>query len=351
MFYIYKTSCISPQQTFAEVNLNNLQESADNKLLVLEARCEGIPANVLRRMSKTVKLGIAAAMPLISTEQPPAGIIMGTGNGGMEESGKFLNQIVEYNEDMLTPTNFVQSTPNTVTSQLCMLLKRKEYNITHVQRGLSFETAIVDTAMLLKEYPDKTFLLGGVDEIASYNHEIDKLDGWFRQETVSNRDLYKHQAPGSIAGEGAALFLTGSKADNAIAELKAMALIHITDAASFKSNLQQFLQQHLQDGEEIDLLLSGESGDNRQASFYAISEEAIESNATIARFKHMSGEYPTASAFALWLACMLVSEQVDLPAHAIKCQGKSGQYKTILIHNTHKGAQHSFMLVRKVGGN
>ncbi len=348
MLYIYKAACISPQQTFDHIDLTELRESADNKLQALEPKYEGIPANVLRRMSKTVKLGLTAAAALIDNEQPPAGIVMGTGNGGMEESGRFLNQIVEYNEDLLTPGNFVQSTPNTVTSQLCMLLKRKEYNITHVQRGLSFETAMLDVAMLLKEHPEQTYLLGGVDEIASYNHEIDKLAGWFRQATVSNRDLYRTQASGSIAGEGAAVFLTGNQPDQAIASVKAIQLFHTTNLQLFKSRLQQFIREHTNAGQPIDVLLSGESGDDRQAEFYTTGEELISAETTIARFKHMSGEYPTASAFALWLACRLVTRQIDLPVHVVKRQGKTKACKTILIHNTHKGAQHSFMLVKSV---
>ncbi|GAB2695790.1 beta-ketoacyl synthase chain length factor [Mucilaginibacter koreensis] len=348
MFYIYKATCISPQQTFGAVDLDNLRESADNKLQALEPRYEGIPANVLRRMSKTVKLGTAAATPLIDAEHPPQGIIMGSGNGGMEESGRFLNQIVEYDEDMLTPGNFVQSTPNTVTSQLCLLLKRREYNITHVQRGLSFENALMDTDMLLKEYPDKVYLLGGVDEIASYNHEIDKLSGWFKQEAVNNRNLYYSSTPGSIAGEGVAMFLTGTNAAGAMAQVQAYTMSTTTDAQVFRQQLTKFLQQHLPQGGQIDLLLSGDGGDSRQTRFYEISEALVGADTTIARFKHMCGEYPTASAFAMWLSCMLVSGGVSLPAHAVKKQGSAGGYHTILIHNTHKGAQHSLMLVRTV---
>jgi 3-oxoacyl-[acyl-carrier-protein] synthase II len=348
MFYIYKATCISPQQTFGAVDLDTLRESADNKLQALEPRYEGIPANVLRRMSKTVKLGITAAMPLIEAEHSPQGIIMGSGNGGMEESGQFLNQIVEYDEDMLTPGNFVQSTPNTVTSQLCLLLKRREYNITHVQRGLSFENALMDTDMLLMEYPDNTYLLGGVDEIASYNHEIDKLSGWFRQEAVSNKDIYLNTASGSIAGEGVAMFLAGLTPKGAMARLQAYSLSTTTDAGVFQQQLQQFLQQHLAHGEQIDLLLSGDGGDSRQTQFYEFSEALMNADTTIGRFKHMCGEYPTASAFALWLSCSLVSGDIELPAHAVKRQGSAKQYSTILIHNTHKGAQHSLMLVRAV---
>lgn len=348
MFYLYNATCISPQHTFGSISLDTLYESAGNKLSAIEPRYEGMPANALRRMSKAVKLGLAAAAPLINAAHLPDGIVIGSGNGGMEESGRFLNQIVDYNEDLLTPGNFVQSTPNTVTSQLCMLLKRREYNITHVQRGLSFENAITDVDMLLREHPDHTYLLGGVDEIAAYNHEIDKLGGWFRQKAVSNHDLYINPAPGSIAGEGVAMFLAGSAPlQQALGQVAAYSYFNTPDINLFESRLQQFLAQYMAEDGAIHLLLSGDGGDSRQHSFYQVVENQFNDETTVGRFKHMSGEYPTVSSFALWLGCMVLSRQVKLPAHAIKRQGTNAYPETILIHNTHKGLQHSLILLKR----
>src|SRR3979490_1126838 len=123
MFYIRQATCISPQRTFSgtKIDLSQEYESVDNKMKALEPPYPGIPDNILRRMAKAVRMGVGTALPLIKgvgSQTPdragvptpdgaggplPEGIIIGTANGGMEESVKFLKQIVDYNEEMLTP--------------------------------------------------------------------------------------------------------------------------------------------------------------------------------------------------------------------------------------------------------
>src|SRR3954463_2807854 len=114
MFYIHQASCISPMQTFPYTDLSMLHEPVNNKLLAIEPKYEGIPPGVLRRMSKSVRMGMGAALPLLKLLPAPDGIVIGTANAGFEDCFHFLKQIVDYNEGTLTPGNFVQSTPNTL---------------------------------------------------------------------------------------------------------------------------------------------------------------------------------------------------------------------------------------------
>ena len=117
MLYIHQHTCISPQQAFNDVNIETLKESAENKLKAIEPVYEGIPPGILRRMGKAVRMGVGAAVPLLKTNTAIDGIIIGTANGGMEDCIKFLNQIIDYDEGLLTPGNFVQSTPNAIAAQ------------------------------------------------------------------------------------------------------------------------------------------------------------------------------------------------------------------------------------------
>ena len=348
MFYIHQTSCISPQQTFSGNGIDGLNELVDNKLKVIEPSYEGIPPNVLRRMGKAVRIGVGAAMPVLRTSaEPPDGIIIGTSNGGMEDCINFLNQIIDYDEGMLTPTNFVQSTPNAIASQLGFLSKNKGYNITHVHRGLSFENAVIDAAMQLKEKPGNNYLLGGVDEISTYNYNIEWLGGWYKKELSSNKDLYTPPSAGSIAGEGAAMFLVNNKSADALARLQAIHILQATDESLVSEQLKQFLRANLQPGEKIDLFLSGENGDSRLLKYYISCEAVLDGDITIARFKHMSGEFPTSSAIALWLACNLLNQN-HLPQHMLKTGQLKKEPAKILVYNNYKGLQHSFMLVDKL---
>jgi 3-oxoacyl-[acyl-carrier-protein] synthase II len=345
MFYINKTNCISPQQTFGDIDIEQLRASVDNKLKVLEPPYPSFNANAIRRMSKSTRMGCGMALPLLADSAQPDGIIIGTQVSGMEENGKFLNQIIEYDEDMLTPGNFVQGTPNTISSQIALLSNNKNYNITHVHRGLAFENAVIDTAMLLNENPQSTYLLGGVDEICTNNYTLDTLANWFKKEDCANSDLYKSNTNGSLVGEGAAMFYVSNNKTNALAQLKAITTIHNTDVHVVKEHIKNFLLQNLPQGEKIDLLLSGENGDKRALSYYTSCEQLLDSETPVARFKHLCGEYPTASSFALWLACNFVSGQVAVPEHMLKKAGAASPFKNILIYNAHKTAQHSCMLV------
>jgi len=218
MFYIRQSSCISPQQSFGEKDINVLAEPADNKLKAIEPSYDSIPPALSRRMGTAIRLGIGAALPMLKNSEPVNGIIIGTSKGGMEDSIKFLNQIVQYEEGVLAPGNFVQSTTNAIAGQLGLLTHNNGYNITHTQRGLSFEMALIDAAMRLKEFPGHRYLLGGVDEISSFNHNLERLDGAYKSDPVDSRNFYTLDTPGSVAGEGAAMFLVDNDAAGAIAE-------------------------------------------------------------------------------------------------------------------------------------
>ena len=337
--YIHHYSCISPQQTFEHADVETLHEGAGNKLRAKEPAYEGIPPGILRRMGKAVRMGIGAALPLIKQQSSIDGIIIGTANGGMEDCIKFLNQIIDYEDGMLTPGNFVQSTPNAIAAQMGLLNKNKGYNITHVHRGLAFENALLDAMMMIKENPGNHYLLGAVDEISAYNYNIDLLDGCFKKEIIANKDLYHTASAGTIAGEGAAMFVVNDNAENALASVKAVQTIHTKDEKEVSRNMQQFIRENLPDNETTDMLLTGENGDARLLQYYTGVESLFDERTTIARFKHMCGEYPTASSVALWLVC----NSHQWPAHMIKKQGAAAPVRNIIIYNNYRGLQHAFI--------
>jgi hypothetical protein len=348
MFYIHQNTCISPQQTFNDISLDEPSEITDNKLMAREPKTyEGIPLGMLRRMGKAVRIGVGAALPLANGDVKPNGIVIGTANGGMEDCIKFLNQIIDYEEGTLTPTNFVQSTSNAIAGQIGMLSANQHYNITHVHRGLAFENAVLDTAMLLHEYPKATYLLGGLDEISAYNYNIDSLAGCYKEEKVNTETLYKTTTPGSVAGEGAAMFLVNNNSKNAAAYVRALCMVNNTDENILQERLALFLKEHLKNDGLVDLFLSGESGDCRQQKYITAIETVLNKEITIARFKHLTGDHPTASAISLWLATHLLQTQ-HLPTHMTKKAGNNVGISKILIYNNFKDQQHSFMIVEKV---
>lgn len=344
MFYIHHTSCISPQQTFLHADISVMHQPVDNILKVIEPAYMGIAPGVLRRMSKLVRIGAGAALPLLKQPATIDGIIIGTANAGMEDCINFLKQIVDYNEGLLSPAGFVQSTPNTLAAQLGIMSGNKGYNITHVHLGLAFENSVIDAGMMIKDRPGNNYLLGAADDIASYNYTLNLLAGWYKNQSFAAGGLYEINSPGSIAGEGAAMFLVNGNPANAIACLKAVGTIHTDNEGVIAQQLKNFIAAHLPAGNTIDLLVSGENGDNRLLKYYEAIEKIIPGNAAVTRYKHISGEYPTASAFALWLACYILQKN-PLPPHIIKKNLPVAACKNILIYNCFKGVQHGFMLI------
>ncbi len=342
MFYIHHSSCISPQHTFLHVDLDSLNMCQNNQLNALEPVYDNVPPGLLRRMGKAVRIGIGTGLPLLK-KQEVQGIVVGTANGGMEDCIKFLSQIIEYDEGRLTPTNFVQSTPNAIASQLSLMTSNKGYNITHTHRGLAFENAMLDVAMQLKENAQHSYLLGGIDEISTFNHAIEKLGGWYKEEIISNASLYAHGTPGTLAGEGAAMFVVNKQKQGAICQVRNLAFFHTKEESEVVKQFHRFLEQSGISASSIDVFLSGENGDNRQSHFYHAIETELGSECTIVRYKHMIGEFPSTSALALWLACQC-RLSVPFPAHMVKKQGTHPS-RTICLYNTYKGEQHSFILV------
>ncbi|CAN5453807.1 hypothetical protein BH11BAC3_BH11BAC3_14320 [soil metagenome] len=347
MLFIHQCTCISPQQTFPVADLAVWHQPVNNKLVTIEPAYDGIPKGALRRMSKPVRIGIGAGLPLLNDEQKPDGIIIGTANAGMEDCFYFLQQIIDYKEGLLTPGNFVQSTPNALAAQLGMLSHNKGYNATHVHLGLAFENALIDAMMLLEENPGNSYLVGAVDDISTYNYNINLLDGWFKDAGYTAGNFYDTASTGSIPGEAAAMFTVNTHHENAVAKLTAIETMHSTDSELVTLALEDFIAKNLPAGEHIDVLISGENGDNRLMHYYENCETLMNNDAGILRFKHMSGEYPTATAMALWLGCYIL-EQKPIPGHMIKKSPASLNTKHILIYNTFKGAQHSFMLLSAI---
>ncbi len=344
MFYIHQSSCITAQQAFTDPAIQTITESVNNKLYAIDANYDSIPPNVLRRLGKAVKMGIATGNSLISKCRVD-GIIIGTANGGLEDCIKFLNQIIEFEEGRLTPTNFVQSTTNAIAGQLSIMSGNKGYNITHVHRGLAFENALMDVEILLKENPERTYLIGGVDEISEYNYTIENLAGAFKKEIISNTTLLQSTTEGTIAGEGAAMFLANNTKEGAIVAIKGVKTLHTTNAEIVREQLILFLEEHLKNNETIDLLFSGRNGDVRLNVYYDTCEAQLPAQTPVVHYKHTTGDFATTSAIALWLAAKTIESN---SLHTLIKIPFTNTVKNILLYNTYKGNQHSFILLSKI---
>ena len=167
--YINSAESISPQKTFHSGSFLSdiVTPDKDYFSCITPDYKEYINPRLLRRMSKMIRMGLATSklcLDQAGIEQADA-IVVGTGLGCVEDTFRFLKQIIDNDEKLLNPTSFIQSTHNTVSGQIALMLACQNYNMTFSQKSISFETALIDVIMLLKDKDAQHVLVGGIDEI------------------------------------------------------------------------------------------------------------------------------------------------------------------------------------------
>lgn len=156
-------------------------------------------ANIRRRMSRILKMGVGTAMECLRLANGARidAIITATGLGCLADSEKFLASVIANGERMLNPTPFIQSTFNTIGGQIALLTGNRCYNMTYSHRATSFESALADALMLLSEGAAKNVLVGAADETTPTQSAIMRRMGAYRD--------------GTRPGEGAHFFVIGAE--------------------------------------------------------------------------------------------------------------------------------------------
>lgn len=113
------------------------------------------------------------------------------------------------------------------------------------------------------------------------------------------------------------------------------------------NELDEFLKEHRMTTNDIDLIITGNNGDFEGDKIYKNILKDKFSDTPAAYFKNLTGEYQTASSFALWLGANIIKTQ-QYP-NFIKLNDKEpDQINNILIYNHYFNINHSFMLLSKV---
>jgi 3-oxoacyl-(acyl-carrier-protein) synthase len=307
--FINSAESISPQKTFQSGSfLSDIVTPEGNYFSCITPDYkEYINPRLLRRMSSIVRMGIASSQLSLDhagIEQPDA-IVVGTGLGCVEDTLKFLNQVIENNETLLNPTSFIQSTHNTVSGQIALMLECQKYNMTFSQKAISFESALIDVNMLLKDKDAQHVLVGGIDELVEESFLLLVEAGCAKARWED--EVLKSTTPGAIAGEGAAFFvMSDSKNKNTQARLDAVEIIHgCSTAKEVTLKLQEFLENKGLSMADMDVLISGKNGDTGSNQLYE-DIHSLFSKSIVVAYKHLVGEYDTASAFGTYLATKMI---------------------------------------------
>jgi len=342
--YINSTSLISPQKTFDSTiaSEGKLVHSGVRLNCIEPNYAELIDPKAIRRMSRIIRMGVAAvktAVKKAGIEHPDA-IIVGTAFGCLEDTHSFISRMTEYNEDMLNPTPFIHSTHNTIAGQIALHFKCHGYNSTYVHRSVSFESALIDGFMQVQEGAVGNALIGGTDELIDASFTIMDRMGFYRKGASELPfDLNDASGKGTVAGEGAGYFMISGKPSGdhpvQINCVEQFSHLNPEEAAS------QF--QKISSG-KYDLILSGHNGDSVNDRIIDSMTDIVAPGTASYKFKQLCGEYPTATAFALWLATEIASKQLSLSSLDASVPVDQ-DFKNILVINQSGGIHYSFISI------
>ena len=343
--FITDSLCISPQHTLDDSLFSgNWVKHTGLKYMAIEPDySDYIPRGTLRRMGRGVRLAMGAGLPLLKKHPEIEGILVGTGNGGLDSAHQFLVQLLEYEEGTLTPTQFVQGTPNTPAGQLAIANQVRGYNATHTHDGASFELCLLDGLMLMEEGQHDTLLIGAYEEVSEAPFNIDRHTGYIKTDFNGSEELLGSQSPGSIVGEGATFFVVNRNAEEYLAVIRDITSLPQLDEGELIHAYLSFLARNNLKPDMIDGLVLGYNGDARHAHRYDTIAAEHSNACGLFSFKNAFGESRTASALGIWLTAQLISGKKPPPQ--IVLRPPSNPLRRVVMYNHYYDMQHQFVLL------
>lgn len=158
--------------------------NADDRLKDVSQYVKPIEA---RRMGRIMKASLLASLEALSAAhvEKPDAIITATAYGCTENSEKILRQMQTEGEATVSPTLFMQSTHNTIGSNVAIRTHCHGYNITFTQGKRSLDWALRDAELLLREGKCRSVLVGWHDELTPLLHDLLGANAPFNNEFQS----------------------------------------------------------------------------------------------------------------------------------------------------------------------
>lgn len=299
--------------------------------------------NAARRLGKILKRAILTSRCVMQAGgvANPDAIITATGLGCIENTGFFLDALTQQGEELLKPTYFMQSTHNTISSLIAMDAHCYGYNSTYSHKGISFECALLDAFMQLKNGTVQTALVGAHDELTPNYFLLLKRIG------------YLSPAANGFGSETAvAIMLATTPGTQPLCRLQGIEIRFSADKNELRKSLDDFLQQASCPPGEIDTVMTGTGTQPANDRVYADICPLLFPRKRLLRYKHLFGESYTAPASGLYAAALCLQQQripahlwVDAPPPAEQREG----VRHILLYHQSENKNHSFILLSSCG--
>lgn len=357
MIFINSFTSISAQGFFDNINkLGIIKEFKANLLKIQEPIYSSLLNPIfIRRFSKIQKASLFAAINSLNTSKinNPDAIVVGTGLGCIQDTEKFLLEMIENKEELLQPTNFIQSTHNSIASNIAIYLKCNSYNLCYSNDFTSFENVLIDVMLKFKMDTIQNALIGAADEMTDYHFNIYKNLGYWKEQSLSNLNLLQNTDNSTIYGENINFFaIQREESEQTFAKIKDIKIYtnydkNIDNQAKFANEkISEFLQECDINILDIDLIMLGINGNKENDKvYYHLIANTFQNNA-IAYYKHLCGESYTSTAFALSLCCQIIKNQ-EINKQVLLKELPQKEIKNILIYNFIND-NHLFILLNKV---
>ncbi|MBR2261452.1 MAG: beta-ketoacyl synthase chain length factor [Paludibacteraceae bacterium] len=303
-----------------------------------------------RRMGTLLKCALTSAFNCVKEENRTQldGIFTGSGLGCIENTEKFLTSMLENNEQSLSPTNFIQSTHNTIGSQIAIAFQCHGYNITFSHRGLSFDSALMNALLKFKLNEIHSALVNASDEMSDAYFKLFDHTGYWKK-SICTTDDFKHAiSSGSFAGENSVSFLlTDKKAEHTLCEIGDIELFHTPSDKELIDRTTRFLSSYQLTLNDIDTVVLGHNGDVENDEEYNRISNLLVPHARKVIYKHIFGESFTMSAMGVYVGATCINQQ-HIPSHLLLQEGSTGHHKptNILVVNHFKKIDYSITLLR-----
>lgn len=323
------------------------------------------PPDRLKRLGRGQSMSLesvrraVAASPVAPAAGRGTAVCLGTSLAEEGDDIIFLQRIIELGEKAAKPAYFVNSVKNALASQVALNNGWQGENQTFAHDALSFESALWLGARLLAAGRATNAVVVGVDTLIEFQEIHGHVVGHYRDDKAPLEPLAGYPRPcvqgpkGSIVGEGAAAYLlakedsghqrlaklVGVKSGGALTRYPKLS---VADELAF---VKDAAAQMGVDLSSVGLVLMGANGDSALDPVYAgVAEglKAVAPKAGVGVYKHLTGEYATASALGFALAVRTVAQKA-VPAEVRQITPASSG--TVLLYHVSKAGYHSVMAV------
>lgn len=288
--YISAATQISIQQPLSEewIDAPVMPEGQYNEAIDPQFK-EWLSAGEARRLGKIMKRAVATsavAMNRSGVDNPDA-IITATGLGCVKNTELFLTDLCNNGEQLLKPTQFMQSTHNTIGSLIAILNKCHGYNVTYANGDISTETALLDAATQMQLGDIRTALVGAHDEMTPCYYTLLERIGYYGVDGMVT------------SGETAvSLMLTDENNDSAICRISDITVLHKASDSKIADTLTKT--------GEVSCIIAGFNGKADTDLRYKSLIERHYPDSTVLQYKNLFGESMTSSALGIYAAVSIL---------------------------------------------